>query len=127
MLPPHQTSGLDCHARNGPPPSPHGPSSDDGHRPYAQAANRAAKRLVQLEELAAKQELAARAAQAAAGGGEGPTYQTRTYQHGQMEMDKDVRVEDAEQEAARLEANAAGIDNLFDEAMRIKDKKKGSK
>lgn len=90
-----------------------------------QASNRAVKRIEQLETEAAKQVVIERAK--AAVGGEGPTYQTRVFQHGQMDMEVDVRILDAEQEAARLEANAAVLDNLFDEALKIKDKKKGSK
>ena len=41
----------------------------------------------------------------------------------QFEMDRDVRVEDAELAQARYDSNVSGLDKMFDQAMAMKNKK----
>jgi hypothetical protein len=70
------------------------------------ASNRAAKVFGELE---------VRGRQAALKAG---TLKPREY-----EMDKDVRLEDAETAEARYQANAEGLDRMFEQAMRVKNKR----
>ena len=70
------------------------------------ASNRASKAFIAME--------AAQRQQAMANGQQKPR---------QFEMDRDVRVEDAELAQARYDSNVSGLDKMFDQAMAMKNKK----
>ena len=71
------------------------------------AANRASKAFVAMEAAQRQQALA-----------NGTAPKPR-----QFEMDRDVRVEDAELAQARYDSNVSGLDKMFDQAMAMKNRK----